>query len=289
MQRFKPRSAIVAALRDGAAVLVEGDEGQETIKRRKPYDENKVKKSALRTTYTKGFGTEDRASQFDIEAFFAQFGAFNAVRLRRGWDKGFKGSVFVEWEDEDTAKKFMEMEPQPTWKGHDLLILWKNDYEAQKAQERKEAENGSRHSGYGKGRGGRGVRGPRGRGQHRGTDPSDWKKRRAEDQKNGFGDRHNGRYQGGGKRGRGMGRGGHHRSGDARSKEATVDDRDIGRPKIHFSKPGPEAPEAPKAAEGSEADGSANTNGKRSREDNEAAEEPPAKKLDSKETAVEVA
>ncbi len=76
------------------------------------------------------------STQFDIEAFFAQYGQFDSVRLRRAEppEKVFKGSVFVEWSNKETAEKFMTVKPEPQWKGHPLHIMWKLDYMKQKSE-----------------------------------------------------------------------------------------------------------------------------------------------------------
>ncbi|RYO74907.1 hypothetical protein DL764_010651 [Monosporascus ibericus] len=283
MHRFKPYSAVVAALKDSKFLVVEGEEGSETIRRKHPYDASKRQKVEERSIYAKGFGKEEPSTQFDIEAFFAQYGPFNSVRLRRADNKVFKGSVFVEWADKDTADKFLALDPAPKWKDHPLLILSKQEYMRQKSEDIRNGNkdpNGSRRFQKDSQRGGRGGRG-RGRGGFRG-DSDDWKKRREEDQKNGFGDRRGGRDQRG--RGRGRGRGGRGRDRGGENgravKEEPVDDRNVGRPKIHTSSEGAKILE--------EANGSA---GKRAREEEGggAEGEPPAKKVDQKETVTEAA
>ncbi|TAQ85568.1 hypothetical protein B7494_g6113 [Chlorociboria aeruginascens] len=233
MKRFKPYESIVAALRDSAFLDVIGDKGEEKVKRKEAYDPtNPRSKSESRSVYVKGFGDEEPSSQFDIEAFFAPYGPTNSVRLRRTVEKLFKGSVFVEFQDEETAKKFLELEPKPLWKGkHTLCITSKKAYMDKKEQEIKDGiiepkeSRGHTSRGRGQGRGrGRGF-GGRGRGDNAGEnrsrgdrDPDDWKKRRENDRASGFKDnRHrDGRDQGGRGRGRGngRGRGRDHRNGD---------------------------------------------------------------------------
>lgn len=236
MKRFLPISAVVAALRESSFLVVSGPEGQEQVKRKFAYDPTAIKSgSESRTVYVKGFGDEERSSQFDIEAFFAPYGPTNAVRLRRTDEKLFKGSVFVEFADEETAQNFLAVEPKPLWKGkYPLKVQSKKEYLATKIQEIKdgkiEPSEHSRWQARGRGRGGyrsRGDRGnhrhdrdgrgrggfrDRGQGDSRGDrDPDDWKKRREEDRASGFKDNHRkfdrGGHRDGDRKGRGRGRG----------------------------------------------------------------------------------
>lgn len=220
MKRFRPLSAVVAALRDSSFLEVTGPEGQEQVKRKVAYDPNTPRsKAESRSVYVKGFGDEEPSSQFDIEAFFAPYGPTNAVRLRRTPDKLFKGSVFVEFQDDETAQNFLVLDPKPLWKGkHILKIMSKKEYTDLKEQEIKDGtteptESWGPNRGRGRGRGytRSGGRDDRGRGYDRGDrDPDDWKKRREEDQASGFkdrkGDRRDNRQKGG--RGRRDDRGG---------------------------------------------------------------------------------
>ncbi|PLB41753.1 tRNA maturation protein LHP1 [Aspergillus candidus] len=188
MRRFQPRSAIVAALRDSAAVeLTENDTAvrrktplPETVK--EAHDPGVAKvfedKAMGRSIYAKGFGEEGPTTQLDIEAFFAPYGPTNAIRLRRTHDKLFKGSVFVEFASEEKQQAFLALDPKPQWQGKDLLIKSKKEYCEEKV---KEIEAGRVRPSGGRGRGrGRGGRGHgRGRG---GRNGGDWRQRRNEDQ-----------------------------------------------------------------------------------------------------------
>jgi lupus La protein len=282
MRRFKPYEAVVKALKESNFFVIDGPEGEETIRRKNAVDLEKRTKREERSVYVKGFGDETKSTQFDVEAFFAQYGQFDSVRLRRDVEdpeKPFKGSVFVEWSDKDTAEKFMNQDPQPQWHGHPLNILWKLDYMRQKNEAIRDGKINSRGP---RGRGNhRGQRG-NARGNDRGADKNDWKKRRDQDQQNGFNDRRGnnrgGRDRGGRGRGRGRGnfrgRGGRDNQGD-RDQDAPVKPADDGRPKIHVSKEGAKIMEQEKAKSGE-------TNGKRARDEDASAGSPPAKKVDTK-------
>ncbi|GAW25218.1 putative RNA-binding la domain protein [Rosellinia necatrix] len=282
MRRFKPYEAVVKALKASNFFVIEGPEGEETIRRKNAVDTDKRNKREERSVYVKGFGDETTSTQFDIEAFFAQYGQFDSVRLRRAEapEKVFKGSVFVEWSDKETADKFIALQPEPQWKGHPLHIMWKLEYMKQKSEAIREGKisAGGRKFARGSHRGNRGHI----RGSDRGGDKDDWKKRREQDQQNGFSDRrdnHRGRGRG---RGRGNFRGRGGRDNNSRSQDAPVKPANDGRPKIHVSKEGAKIMEEEKTKSG-------DANGKRAREDDTSASEPPAKKVDTKEPATEIA
>ncbi|CAL8575870.1 hypothetical protein XPA_001770 [Xanthoria parietina] len=202
MRHFQPYSAVVEALKDSATLNVVGDD---LIQRKtalpeglkdKPMDEiQKVfeDETMKRSVYVKGFGEEQPSTQFDIEAFFAHYGPTNSVRLRRTLAKSFKGSVFVEFDSEETQKKFLSLEPRPTWKGQDLLIKSKKQYCDDKVEEIKA-----------------------GRVEAHGDD-RDWKTRRNEDQRNGH-------KRGGGGKGFGSHRGGRGRGGRGGNRRGRDDD-----------------------------------------------------------------
>jgi len=191
MRRFQPYSAVVAALKESTVVDITGLDGNEEIARKTPLPEGTVTDTRAnvqifddvtrpRSIYAKGFGDETGTSQSDIEAFFAPYGPINAVRLRRSEpEKLFKGSVFVEFDSEETAKAFLALEEKPAFvEGKKLQVMSKEEYvmgkkkdiEAGKVRattpdrrERDDRDRGDRRD-----RGGRGGRGGRGRGGGRG-------------------------------------------------------------------------------------------------------------------------
>ena len=216
MRHFQPFSAIVAALRDSKILnLVDNDSCvQRKVPLReglrdKPMDEiQKVyeDEAMARSVYAKGFGEEVPSTQFDIEAFFADYGPTNSVRLRRTHQKSFKGSVFVEFDSEETQKTFLALKPKPKWKGGDLVIKSKKQYCDDKVDDIREGRIPPNQRG-GKMFKPRGDR--RGGGNTNGGDDRDWRSRREDDRKGGFNDKNGGRqHRGFGRSGRGGGRGG---------------------------------------------------------------------------------
>lgn len=282
MRRFKPYEAVVKALKASNFFVVDGPEGEETIRRKNAIDTEKRNKREERSVYVKGFGDETSSTQFDIEAFFAQYGQFDSVRLRRADapEKVFKGSVFVEWSDKETADKFIALNPEPQWKGYPLHIMWKLDYMKQKSEAIREGKISASGRKFPRGphRGSRGQH----RGNDRGGDKDDWKKRREHDQQNGFSDRRDNNRGRGRGRGRGnfRGRGGRDNHG-ARDQDATAKPADNGRPKIHVSKEGAKIMQEEKAKSDE------TNNNKRPREEEASASEPPSKKVDTKTEATE--
>lgn len=199
MRHFQPYSAVVAALKGSTVLDVVDDD---SVKRKVPLDDTfnessieevqKVYETAAmaRSVYVKGFGDETPSTQFDIEAFFTPYGPTNAIRLRRTTNKLFKGSVFVEFDSEETQKAFLALDPKPKWKGADLIIKSKKQYCDEKVVDIQAGK----------------IR--RNSPASRRGDDRDWRLRRDEDKKGGFrDDRNKGGNRGSG-RGRGRGRGG---------------------------------------------------------------------------------
>ncbi|KAI1107579.1 hypothetical protein F4804DRAFT_297401 [Jackrogersella minutella] len=290
MRRFKSHSAVVDALKTSDILVLEGPEGEETIRRKEPCQpsDELSRKIDERTTYIKGFGEESKSTQFDIETFLSQFGEINAVRLRRNEEdkeRPFKGSIFVEWVDQETASKFYELDPEPRWNDHTLMIMPKIEYERQSEEEERRTgkfqkdrrNNGQRQQGN---RGGRGRGSHESRGNHRGGfDSNNWKKRREDDQKNGSGERRGRREHRGRGRGNPRGRGQDRpQNGDGHTKEEQPTRRDDEMPRINISKQTKmrQEEEAKHAKE-------AKANGKRARDDDTTTDVPPAKKVDTKE------
>ena len=208
MRHFQPLQAVVDALKE--SITLEIVEDDTAIKRKeamqlpadweKLQDQNEIEKvfedqGMARSVYAKGFGHEQASTQFDIEAWFAQYGPTNQVRLRRAEDKVFKGSVFVEFDSEETAKVFLNLDPIPKFNGRELQVKSKKQYCDEKVEDINSGRIRANERDHRKSR----------------RDDRDWKERRDEFQKNGFkGERGGGRggrnAYGGRKRGSPQGR-----------------------------------------------------------------------------------
>lgn len=289
MRHFQPLSAVIAALKDSSTLdVVEVDE-ETCVQRKVPLssdlkdmplvDIQKVHEDAAmaRSVYAKGFGDEEPGTQFDIEAFFAEFGSTNSVRLRRTPEKTFKGSVFVEFDTDETQKKFLSLDPQPKWRGKDLLIKSKKQYCDDKVDDIAAGRIRRKETSPFEPRGG-----------HKNND-KDWRVRRDEDRAGGFKDR-NQRHKGFGSAGRGRGgrggrsgRGGHRggrydRDHDRDAKKEKKDEHNTSAPSVQASTPS--SPHSPQPAT---KDKSPPPSKKRAREDEGEAEAgPEAKKVDLK-------
>ena len=193
MRRFQPFEAIVNALRDSDEVeLAENDTA---VRRKHPLPEDYFEvvpaRSDPRTVYVKGFGEETSGTQFDIEAFFIPYGPTKQVRLRRNNEQSFKGSVFVEFDTEELAETFLNLDPKPKYKDRDLQIMSKKDYQDKKSEDLKAGRITSNNDGRRGGRGG--YREKRGSFDYDKRDRDrdynrDWRELRDEDQKRGFKD-----------------------------------------------------------------------------------------------------
>jgi len=236
MRRFKPYSAIVNALRESEDLVVVDDgefsgNGREAVKRKEPlvvpkrdgdaeYPPNidelfsRIYKKSLNKlencVYVKGFAAEgEDVGQIPLEQFFRPYGSVMVRKRREQEDGSWKGSVFVEFDNEESAKQFLALEPKPKYNDNELHIQSKKEYSEMKCKEKGitpewlKTEEERQNSGRGRGRGGfrgdRGGRGGRGGGRGRGrggrggrgrddrrdrrdrdgsADDNDWKKRR---------------------------------------------------------------------------------------------------------------
>ena len=211
MQHFQPLSAVIAALKDSTTLdVVDNDsclqrkyplsvdlKDKPMVEIQKVYEDKAMAKSI----YAKGFGEEEPGTQFDVEAFFSEFGTTNSVRLRRTQQKSFKGSVFVEFDSEETQKNFLALDPKPKWKGKELLIKSKKQYCDDKVDD---IQAGVIRPRSPDGKISEGKQGNK----HHGNDDLDWKTRRENDRVNGFQDKRNHRgnrkgFGSSGQRGRG--------------------------------------------------------------------------------------
>ena len=208
MRRFRPYSAVVSALRESKDLIVHDDgnyngAGREAVQRKEPIavpteagDEDRPPSTTelfrrleaqssnrLETSvYVKNFGNAVDAGQIALEQFFRPYGSVMVRKRRNEEDGSWKGSVFVEFDSEDSQKQFLALDPAPKFKDNELTIMGKKEYSLMKCEEKgiapdfdndeKVRSNGyhnrdgrDRDGGRGRGRGrGRGNRG-RGRGR----------------------------------------------------------------------------------------------------------------------------
>lgn len=191
MRRFKPYSAIVEALRDSEDLVVvdDGDfsgTGNEAVKRKEPIavpkrekddkyppDAEELYERLFKSSvnnldasiYVKGFGEEEQAGQIALEQFFKPYGSV-MVRKRRADDKSWKGSIFVEFESEESQQQFLALDPKPKYNGNELTVMSKKEYSEMKCKEKGITPAWLRNEEYQTARGG--YRGGRGRGRDRG-------------------------------------------------------------------------------------------------------------------------
>ena len=217
MRHFQPLSAIVDALKESTTLEIVDDGA--CIRRKEPLPEGLVGKPMVeiqkvhedqtmaRSIYAKGFGDEEPSTQFDIEAFFANYGPTNSVRLRRDYTHSFKGSVFVEFDTEATQKAFLALDLNPKWQNNELMIKSKKQYCDDKVEDIKAGrvrpnENDDRDESNFK----RNLKRRRDspnyeKGGNSDEDDRDWRVRREDDRKSGF----KGKHRGFGSSGRGRG------------------------------------------------------------------------------------
>ncbi|CUS10273.1 unnamed protein product [Tuber aestivum] len=180
MRRFTNPDVIIGALRESEALVIAGDVGEETVRRKTPLVINEVERkednaesqdskdkpnqrghqpaprqawdaditggrkfedpTVPRSIYAKGFGGETPTTQIDLENFFAPYGPVASVRLRRTSTGFFKGSIFVEFKSEELMKEFMALEEKPKWNSTDLQWLTKKAYCDGKIQDIKDGK-----------------------------------------------------------------------------------------------------------------------------------------------------
>lgn len=135
MKKFRPYESIVSALKTSDFLVI--SDNDELIRRKEPILPPKESEKQLRfqrSVYAKGFGEENDNTQEELEKWFSEFGKVNEVRLRRDDSKKFKSSVFVEFNELEDAKKFVELDPKPKYNENELVIMSKPAYVELKAQ-----------------------------------------------------------------------------------------------------------------------------------------------------------
>lgn len=129
---------IIEALRKSKAGLMEISEDKTKLRRSpsKPLPEvNDEYKDALmhKSVYIKGFPLE--TSLDDIQVWLKDKGNVENIQMRRTLEKKFKGSVFLAFDSEESAKKFIERSDIKMYKENEMLILLREEYHAKKKLE----------------------------------------------------------------------------------------------------------------------------------------------------------
>lgn len=134
---------VESALRKSESLLVVNDDGDK-VRRALSLDGVEYKESHW--IYAKGFAED--ATLEAIESFWGTKGTVLCVRMRRFRDTSkFKGSVFVEFKDEEEAKKVLAEEHKLENATENLKVMTKTDYLAAKKlqyEEKKAARNGKK-------------------------------------------------------------------------------------------------------------------------------------------------
>jgi len=130
-------NVIIKALKNYKSPVIELSEDDKNIRRINPLPEedNLTKKSI----YAKKFPTNYTLEQ--IQQFFQPFGHVASVRLRRALNRQFKGSVFVEFNTIEEAKKVSELKLK--FNNADLIVMMKQDYlnlKKEELQKRRESK-----------------------------------------------------------------------------------------------------------------------------------------------------
>ncbi|KAM8933772.1 lupus La protein isoform 2-T2 [Pelodytes ibericus] len=142
----KDFTQIFEALKKSKTGLLELDEEKGKIRRSadKPLPEvteeykNAVKK---RSVYIKGFSTETTLDE--IKEWLENKGSIENIQMRRTLQRAFKGSVFVVFNTDELAKKFLENR-NLKFKDTDMVILSKDEYFTKKNEERKQNKSDSK-------------------------------------------------------------------------------------------------------------------------------------------------
>ncbi|KAM3916565.1 lupus La protein [Leptodactylus fuscus] len=130
---------ILEALKKSKTGLLEIDEEKSKIRRSpdKPLPEvteeykNTIKSKSV---YIKGFQPDTTLD--DIKEWLEGKGPIENIQMRRTLQKAFKGSIFIVFETEEAAKKFLENRDLK-FKDSDMIVLSKEEYFAKKNEERK--------------------------------------------------------------------------------------------------------------------------------------------------------
>ncbi|KAG8432415.1 hypothetical protein GDO86_016894 [Hymenochirus boettgeri] len=131
---------IIEALKKSKTGLLEISEEESKIRRSpaKPLPEiNEDYKNSIqkRSVYIKGFPID--ASLDDIKAWLENKGSVENIHMRKTFQKAFKGSIFIVFNTDEAAKKFLE-EKSYKYKDTEMIVLAREEYFAKKNEQRKQ-------------------------------------------------------------------------------------------------------------------------------------------------------
>lgn len=134
-------SVVIAALQKSKTGLLEISEDMTKIRRslNKPLPElNDEYKDTLKhkSVYIKGFPLETTLDE--ILEWLNGKGPVENIQMRRNLQRRFKGSVFICFDTEESAKQFLERSDIKSFKDNEMLVLSREAYHAKKAEERKQ-------------------------------------------------------------------------------------------------------------------------------------------------------
>lgn len=89
----------------------------------------------LRTIYAKGFPIDLQLDQ--LLEFFGKSGSTEHIQMRRTKERDFKGSCFVVYHSQESAKKFLEGDETAKFNDTELTRCYKDDYYKRKMDEKK--------------------------------------------------------------------------------------------------------------------------------------------------------
>ncbi|XP_066543537.1 lupus La protein [Amia ocellicauda] len=131
---------IVEALKKSQSGLLEIHEDGTKIRRslEKPLPEvNDEYKDGVkhRSVYMKGFPLD--ATLDDLKEWLDGKGKIESIQMRRNLQRQFKGSVFIVFDTDASAKQFVQL-PDLKYKDNETVVLLKEDYYVKKNEERKQ-------------------------------------------------------------------------------------------------------------------------------------------------------
>jgi len=134
-------NVVIKALKNYKSPIIELSEDDKNIRRINPLPlEDTLTQKSI---YAKKFPSDYSIDQ--VQQFFQTYGNVASVRLRRALNKQFKGSVFVEFNTVEEAKKVAAS--KLTFNNENLIIMMKQDYlnmKKEELQQKRESKKGAK-------------------------------------------------------------------------------------------------------------------------------------------------